>query len=60
MGVLCLCCTLTNLIEMGWILKRWVSYVIFDKYGETIDFLLTEKRDKKAALRYLKRDGCPT
>ena len=26
-----------------------------DKYGETIDFLLTAKRDTKAALRYLRK-----
>ncbi len=30
-------------------------YRAVDKYGETIDFLLTAKRDKKAALRYLKK-----
>src|SRR5438105_12190099 len=34
-----------------------------DKYGETIDFLLTEHRDKDAALRFLKkairRNGVP-
>jgi putative transposase len=26
-----------------------------DKYGQTIDFLLTEHRDKEAALRLLKK-----
>ena len=34
-----------------------------DKHGQTIDFLLTEHRDKKAALRFLKkairRNGLP-
>ena len=34
-----------------------------DKYGQTIDFLLTEHRDKEAALRFLKkairRNGVP-
>ncbi len=30
-------------------------YRAIDKYGETVDFLLTAKRDKKAALRYLKK-----
>src|SRR5262249_50682617 len=34
-----------------------------DKYGETIDFLLTKHRDKEAALRFLKkairRNGVP-
>ncbi|MCP4412269.1 MAG: IS6 family transposase [Gammaproteobacteria bacterium] len=30
-------------------------YRAVDKYGETIDFLLTAKRDKKAALRYLRK-----
>ncbi|MCP4412563.1 MAG: IS6 family transposase [Gammaproteobacteria bacterium] len=33
-------------------------YRAVDKYGETIDFLLTAKRDKKAALRYLKKAIC--
>src|SRR5215471_10824534 len=33
-------------------------YRAVDKYGETIDFLLTEHRDKDAALRFLKKvDG---
>jgi len=34
-----------------------------DKYGQTIDFLLTEHRDTEAALRFLKkairRNGLP-
>ena len=30
-------------------------YRAVDKYGKTIDFLLTEKRDKKAAGRFLKK-----
>ena len=30
-------------------------YRAVDKYGETIDFLLTENRDKEAALRFLKK-----
>jgi hypothetical protein len=30
-----------------------------DKYGQTIDFLLTEHRDKDAALRFLKKDVLP-
>src|SRR5215470_7708716 len=30
-------------------------YRAVDKYGETIDFLLTEQRDKEAALRFLKK-----
>ncbi len=30
-------------------------YWAVDKYGETVDFLLTAKRDKKAALRYLRK-----
>jgi transposase-like protein len=38
-------------------------YRAVDKYGETIDFLLTEHRDKEAALRFLKkairRNGLP-
>jgi transposase-like protein len=38
-------------------------YRAVDKYGETIDFLLTEDRDKEAALRFLKkairRNGSP-
>ena len=38
-------------------------YRAVDKYGETIDFLLTEHRDKDAALRFLKkairRNGLP-
>jgi transposase-like protein len=38
-------------------------YRAVDKYGETIDFLLTEHRDKDAALRFLKkairRNGVP-
>src|SRR5215471_8783173 len=38
-------------------------YRAVDKYGETIDFLLTEHRDKEAALQFLKnairRHGLP-
>ena len=38
-------------------------YRAVDKYGETIDFLLTEQRDTEAALRFLKkairRNGLP-
>jgi putative transposase len=38
-------------------------YRAVDKYGETVDFLLTENRDKEAALRFLKkairRNGVP-
>ena len=38
-------------------------YRAVDKYGKTIDFLLTENRDKEAALRFLKkairRNGVP-
>jgi putative transposase len=38
-------------------------YRAVDKYGATIDFLLTEQRDKEAALRFLKkairRNGVP-
>ena len=38
-------------------------YRAVDKYGETVDFLLTEHRDKEAALRFLKkairRNGVP-
>ncbi len=35
---------------------QWKYYYrAVDKNGETIDFLLTDKRDKKAALRYLKK-----
>jgi transposase-like protein len=38
-------------------------YRAVDKEGNTVDFLLTAKRDKKAALRYLnkavKRNGAP-
>jgi putative transposase len=38
-------------------------YRVVDKYGQTIDFLLTEHRDKDAALRFLKkairRNGVP-
>ena len=38
-------------------------YCAVDKYGETIDFLLTEHRDTEAALRFLKkairRNGVP-
>jgi len=38
-------------------------YRAVDKYGQTIDFLLTEHRDKDAALRFLKkairRNGVP-
>jgi putative transposase len=43
---------------------EWRSlYRAVDKYGETVDFLLTEHRDKEAALRFLKkairRNGVP-
>ena len=38
-------------------------YRVVDKHGRTIDFLLTEHRDKEAALRFLKkairRNGLP-
>jgi putative transposase len=38
-------------------------YRAVDKHGQTIDFLLTEHRDKEAALRFLKkairRNGVP-
>jgi putative transposase len=38
-------------------------YRAVDKHGQTIDFLLTEHRDKAAVLRFLKkalrRNGCP-
>src|SRR5437773_343212 len=38
-------------------------YCVVDKHGQTIDFLLTEHRDKEAALRFLKkairRNGLP-
>jgi DDE domain len=30
-------------------------YCAVDKYGETVDFLLTENRDQEAALRFLKK-----
>jgi transposase-like protein len=30
-------------------------YRVVDKHGQTIDFLLTEHRDKEAALRFLKK-----
>ena len=33
-------------------------YRAVDKYGETIDFLLTEHRDKEAALQFLKKAIC--
>jgi transposase-like protein len=39
-------------------------YRAVDKYGQTIDFLLTEQRDAEAALKFLKkairRNGLPT
>jgi putative transposase len=43
---------------------QWYSlYRAVDKHGQTIDFLLTEHRDKEAALRFLKkairRNGLP-
>ena len=43
---------------------QWRSlYRAVDKQGQTIDFLLTEHRDKEAALRFLKkairRNGLP-
>ena len=38
-------------------------YRAVDKHGQTMDFLLTEQRDKEAALRFLKkairRNGVP-
>jgi putative transposase len=35
---------------------QWKYYYrAADKQGETIDFLLTAKRDKRAALRYLSK-----
>jgi len=35
---------------------QWTYYYLaVDRNGETVDFLLTEKRDKKAALRYLNK-----
>jgi putative transposase len=41
----------------------WYLYRAVDKYGETVDFLLTEHRDQEAALRFLKkairRNGVP-
>jgi len=44
---------------------KWCYYYrAVDKYGETIDFLLTAKRDKKAALRFFSkavgRNGKPS
>jgi putative transposase len=43
--------------------KWWYLYHAVDKHGHTIDFLLTEHRDKEAALRFLKkairRNGLP-
>ncbi len=33
-------------------------YRAVDKYGKTIDFVLTEKRDKEAALQFLKKAIC--
>src|SRR6266436_4119800 len=33
----------------------WVSWRMDETYGQTIDFLLTEHRDKDAALRFLKK-----
>ncbi len=33
-------------------------YRAVDKYGQTIDFVLTEKRDKEAALQFLKKAIC--
>ena len=33
-------------------------YRAVDKYGKTIDFVLTEKRDSKAALKFLKKAIC--
>ena len=33
-------------------------YRAVDKYGKTIDFVLTEKRDKAAALKFLKKAIC--
>jgi putative transposase len=35
---------------------QWYSlYRTVDKHGQTIDFLLTEHRDKEAALQFLKK-----
>jgi putative transposase len=34
---------------------QWTYYRAVDKKGNTIDFLLTAKRDKNAALRFLKK-----
>ena len=42
----------TELLEGG---LRGYSYRAVDKTGQTIDFLLTEQRDKEAALRFLKK-----
>jgi transposase-like protein len=43
--------------------QRYSLYRAVDKHGQTIDFLLTEHRDKEAALRFLKkairRNGLP-
>ena len=33
-------------------------YRAVDKYGKTIDFVLTEKRDSKAALKFLEKAIC--
>lgn len=35
--------------------QRWVALLPVDKAGATVDFLLTAKRDRKAALRYLRK-----
>jgi len=39
---------------------EWVClYRAVDKYGKTIDFLLTQQRDKKVARRFLHVDPTP-
>jgi len=47
-----------------WLRKWMYLYRAVDKQGETIDFLLTKKRDKNAAKRFLKkmmkRNGKPS
>jgi putative transposase len=34
-------------------------YRAVDKAGDTVDFLLTAKRDRRAALRFLRKVSCP-
>ncbi len=41
--------------NVRWYLAYSLSYRAIDKQGQTIDFLLTAKRDTKAALRFLKK-----